>query len=184
MSDRRYGPTPADMVTQWDAANGRAPTGKGEWKPAGAIDFPGGRIERPTEETLLVTLDGSTPTNAGLVAPECAHQFVFSSPIPWAAKSLSVPAEIAHLFELVSMRHAMMEFVPSEPVPCSLFSDALCAGCRKVHVYENLGVRWPMVFPGSLLQVTVKNVGTVASKFRMTFEAVPYDARLGGAGVL
>src|SRR4029077_15805177 len=164
MSYKRFGP-PIDMVTQWDAAGGVG------WTPRKDVEAVGGMIEQPDERPLLITID-STRTPHRIVEAGATMTIAFSSDVAWSAKSFSVPEEICRHFKLMSLRCARVEYVPSEGIDCSIFSDAQCVTCRK-QIFKKLNISWPTVFPGTALGVVVTNASDVPVSFRGTFEAVP-----------
>jgi hypothetical protein len=147
----------------------------GEWKPRATLegtDVQGGHVVAHESRILLVTVESKKQLREP-IQPGASATLVFTAPIPWAAVSLSVPDELSHRFWIEAMRCARLEFIPTDGVPCSLFSDATCAACRKARVADKLGVSWPIAYPGTPLTVTVQNRSDVPSHFQMTFEALP-----------
>lgn len=174
MSDKRYGPSPTDMVTQWDAASDKTPPG---WTPRKDIEAIGGKIHQD-EGIILVTIS-SDRTPDRTILPGKTSLISFSSDVGWCAKSFSVPEEICRHFKLMSLQCGRVEYVPNGGVDCSVFSDAQCVSCRKQKVSEKLNISWPTVFAGATLGVCVKNVSDVPMVFRGTFEASPIGTLIG-----
>lgn len=145
-----------------------------KWREVEKVQERGGSVERMKGDPRRILVSGSSREQSPNtpIEPGASRTLSFSGSLLWAARSFSVPHDLAGRFELVSIRCAMIEWVSDGlGLPCSLFSDASCVACRRAKVYEHITDEWPIVFPGTSLTIVVKNVSDVPSHFVGTFEA-------------